>query len=172
MTRTRFEEWPCSVARTVDVIGDAWSLLILREVFYGVRKFDELQSSLDISRNILTRRLATLVERGVLEKRAYQERPARYAYVPTPRGRALFDVLLVMMRFGDDWLSPEGSPVELRSRGDGELIRPIVVDERTRERIDPRGIRAHFGPGFPEEARAEPIASARFAPPVDDASSH
>lgn len=165
MARTEFDGWPCSVARTVDILGDAWSVLILREVFYGVRRFAEIQATLGVSRNVLTRRLRDLVGAGVLKRCAYQDNPPRHDYVPTPKGRALFDVLMAMMRFGDEWLSSEGAPIELRERETGRLVRPRVVDTDTGQPIDYRTLRARTGPGFPQERLEEPAIVSRFGPP-------
>ncbi|MFC7648785.1 winged helix-turn-helix transcriptional regulator [Streptosporangium lutulentum] len=106
MKRTPFAEWPCSIARSVDLLGDWWTPLVLREAFYGTRRFDDIQRNLRIGRNILTQRLKRLVEEGMLERVPYQERPKRYEYVLTEKGRDFFPVLAAMMRWGDKWLSP------------------------------------------------------------------
>lgn len=143
-------------------IGDAWSMLVLREVFYGVRRFDAIQTALGVSRNVLTRRLGDLVDHEILERRPYQDNPPRYDCVPTKKGRALFDVILAMMRFGDDWLTPEGAPVEGVRRDTDARIRPKVVDENTGEPIDYRALRARLGPGFPDERRSDPDVVERF----------
>ncbi len=162
MARTRFDHWPCSVARTVDLLGDAWMILILRDAFYGVRRFEDFQSQLGIGRNVLTQRLRALVEAGILRREAYQERPVRHEYRLTERGRALFDVVLALMRFGDDWLAPDGAPVVLRARVSGERVDPVVVDRRTGEAIDLRQVVAEPGPGFPEEHLEQAEAKQRF----------
>jgi DNA-binding HxlR family transcriptional regulator len=148
--RTRFHDWPCSVARTLELV-EPWSALVLREIFYGVRRFDALQANLGLARNVLAQRLARLVEEGVLARVEYQQRPVRCEYRLTDKGRALFDVVLALMRFGDEWLAPEGEPVLLMSRRTGERVRPVVVDEQTRERIDLRDVIAKPGPGMPPE---------------------
>ena len=98
----------CSVALTLDTIGDRWSLLILRDAFYGVRRFDDFQRDLDIARNILTDRLQKLVAKGVLEKRQYEERPPRFEYRLSESGRDLVGVVLAMMRWGDRWAAGDG----------------------------------------------------------------
>jgi DNA-binding HxlR family transcriptional regulator len=148
--RTRFHDWPCSVARTLELV-EPWSALVLREIFYGVRRFDALQANLGLARNVLAQRLARLVEEGVLARVEYQQRPVRCEYRLTDKGRALLDVVLALMRFGDEWLAPEGEPVLLMSRRTGERVRPVVVDEQTRERIDLRDVIAKPGPGMPPE---------------------
>jgi DNA-binding HxlR family transcriptional regulator len=100
----------CSIARTLAVIGDRWSLLILRDGFYGVRRFEDFQRDLGVARNILSDRLAKLVERGVFDRRPYAERPPRHEYRLTAKGRALLPVLLTMMRWGDDWEGEGAEP--------------------------------------------------------------
>jgi DNA-binding HxlR family transcriptional regulator len=122
MQRTNFGEMACSIARTLDVIGEPWSPLILRDVWVGMNRFDAIQADLGISRKVLTERLNHLVERGVLERRPYDRRP-RYEYHLTAKGTELVDVLMVMASWGDRWLA--GKPgeigrVELRCTHCGE----------------------------------------------------
>src|SRR5947209_3973489 len=104
MKRTSFATWPCSIARTMDLLGDWWTPLVLREAFRGVRRFDEFERSLGIGRNILTQRLRRLVGEGLLERRKYQDGPARYEYRLTEKGRDFYPVLAAMIRWGDRWL--------------------------------------------------------------------
>ena len=104
MRRTRFDEWPCPIARTTDLIGDWWTPLVLREAFFGSRRFDEFQQALGIGRNVLAARLRRLVAEGLLERRLYQERPRRYEYVLSESGRDFLGVLAALMRWGDRWL--------------------------------------------------------------------
>ncbi len=155
MRKTQLSEWPCSVAQTFDVFGDWWIPLIMREVFYGVRRFDDFQRRLDIGRNVLTTRLNHLVEEGILTKVPYQERPTRYEYRLTDKGRDSVNVVLAAMRWGDRWLAEHGPPAILRDRRTGEIIRPLVVDEMTGEPIDIRHVTIEPGPGFPDEYRGE-----------------
>ncbi|HTI28729.1 MAG TPA: helix-turn-helix domain-containing protein, partial [Kutzneria sp.] len=103
MQRTRFGDMACSIARTLDVIGEPWSPLILRNVMVGIGRFDQLQQSLGISRKVLTERLKWLVDNDVLERRQYSERPPRYEYALTVKGTELCDLLMVMVRWGDRW---------------------------------------------------------------------
>ncbi len=163
MARTRFDHWPCSVARAVDLLGDAWMVLILRDAFYGVRRFEDFQSNLGIGRNVLTQRLSSLVEAGMLQRVPYQDRPVRHEYRLTDKGRGLFDIVLALVRYGDDWLAPDGPPVVLRDRETGARVDPIVVDRHTGQPIDPRAITVEPGPGFPEEHLARAKADGRFA---------
>ena len=100
----------CSVARTLGIVGDAWSMLVLRDIFRGQRRFDELQADLGIATNVLTGRLKRLVDAGVLEKRAYQDRPQRFEYHLTAMGRDLHPVIVALMQFGDTHLADASGP--------------------------------------------------------------
>jgi DNA-binding HxlR family transcriptional regulator len=121
MQRTDFGEMACSIARTLDVIGEPWSPLILRDLWVGLSRFEQLQADLGISRKVLTERLNHLVEHGVIERRPYDRRP-RYEYVLTEKGYDLVDVLMVMVRFGDKYLAGEaGPPVLYRHHACGEI---------------------------------------------------
>lgn len=146
MRRTRFDDAACPIARTVDLIGDWWTPIVLREAFMGRRRFEDFQQALSLSRGVLAQRLSRLVEEGMLEKRQYQERPPRYEYVLTQKGREFYPVLAAMFRWGSDWLwQDEGGPeVELFDRESGRTVQPRVVDEPTGEAIDVRriGLRA------------------------------
>ncbi len=148
MRRTRFDEWPCPIARTTDLIGDWWTPLVMREAFTGKRRFDDIQASLDAPRAVLTARLKRLCDEGMLERVAYQDRPVRYEYRLTPKGLAFWDVLAAMWRWGSDWMWPAGEepPMVLKDRESGEVIRPVVVDERTGERLNLRTIRMGRSP--------------------------
>ncbi|HKN96158.1 MAG TPA: helix-turn-helix domain-containing protein [Pseudonocardiaceae bacterium] len=121
MQRTNFGEMACSIARTLDVIGEPWSPLILRDVWVGFNRFDQLQADLGISRKVLTERLDYLVERGILRREPYDRRP-RYEYHLTERGIELLDLLIVMVGWGDKWLAGEaGPPVLYRHHACGEI---------------------------------------------------
>ncbi len=128
MKRTPLSDRPCSIARTVDVIGEWWTPLILRDLMRGNRRFDGLLESLNISRNILTDRLKTLVNEGVVARHRYQSNPDRYEYILTSKGEDLFPVLVTIMGWGDKWTDADcGQQVKLRHVNCGEIIRPIVV---------------------------------------------
>jgi len=121
MQRTRFGEMACSIARTLDVIGEPWSPLILRDVWAGVCRFDHIQADLGISRKVLTERLNHLVEQGVLERLPYDARP-RYEYHLTAKGADLVEMLMVIARWGDRWLAGEaGPPVLYRHHACGQI---------------------------------------------------
>ena len=138
MRRTRFDAWPCPIARATDLVGDWWTPIILRNAFAGQRRFDQFQESLGVPRAILSRRLNRLVDEGLLRKQRYEERPPRYEYLLTDKGRAFWDVLAALWRFGEDWMWEQGqSPaVQLVDRETGRAIRPLVVDENTGQRLD------------------------------------
>ena len=132
MRRTRFDEWPCPIARTADLIGDWWTPLVMREAFSGVRRFGDFAERLDIPRAVLTARLNRLVEEGMLDRVEYQSNPPRHEYRLTDKGREFWNVLAAMWRWGSDWLwDADEPPVILRHIESGDEIRPIVVDEST-----------------------------------------
>jgi DNA-binding HxlR family transcriptional regulator len=141
--RTRFDDWPCPIARTTDLIGDWWTPLVMREAFLGRRRFDEFQSALDAPRAVLAARLKRLVDEGMLERVEYQTHPPRYEYRLTQKGREFWSVLAAMWRWGSDWLWPDGDgpPVVLKDRDTGELITPLVIDEHTGTPINNRRMR-------------------------------
>ncbi|PPK68836.1 helix-turn-helix domain-containing protein [Actinokineospora auranticolor] len=122
MQRTRFSEMACSIARTLDVIGEPWSPLILRDVYVGINRFDQLQQDLGISRKVLSERLKWLVDSEILTRVEYSSKPPRYEYGLTARGVELCDLLLVMVRWGDRWLAgAEGPPVLYRHHACGQI---------------------------------------------------
>ena len=108
--RTAVAVAECSIAATVEIIGDRWSLLILRDAFRGIRRFDEFQRDLGIARNLLTDRLHRLVDHGIFDKVAYQERPVRYEYRLTPKGIELSPSLVALMKWGDAWTAGDSGP--------------------------------------------------------------
>ncbi len=122
---TRYESQDCSVARTLDVVGDHWSILIIRDALRGVRRFDEFQRSLGVARNILAARLEKLVEHEILTRELYQERPPRYEYRPTERGLDLWEPLAMLMKWGDRHVSKR-PPMLLEHRGCGNVIEPTL----------------------------------------------
>jgi DNA-binding HxlR family transcriptional regulator len=148
--RTPFDQWPCSVARTVDVLGDWWTPLVLREAYLGTRRFDAFQRNLGIGRNILTQRLTRLVDEGILVRRPYQERPLRHEYVLTDKGRDLFAVIAAMKTWGDRWLAgPEGPPLQYHHTPCDHDMDAEVVCSHCGERLHVREVTARPGPGWP-----------------------
>jgi DNA-binding HxlR family transcriptional regulator len=148
MQRTRFGDMACSIARTLDVIGEPWSPLILRDVYVGIDRFEQIQADLGISRKVLTERLRWLVESGVLERRQYETRPPRYEYVLTPKGTDLCDLLLVMVRWGDRWADDgAGPPVLHRHRACGQVGHVELRCSRCGESMHADDVEILPGPG-------------------------
>ncbi|MDB5362833.1 MAG: HxlR family transcriptional regulator [Rhodospirillales bacterium] len=145
------DEEACSVARTVSVIGDRWSLLILRDCFLKVRRFEQFQERLGVTRHVLADRLKKLVKTGVLVRSAYQDRPARYDYRLTDKGMALYPVLMALVHWGDTHgADGRARPVHYRHRGCGALLDPVTVCSECREPLDARDVAVEPGPGLPE----------------------
>lgn len=138
----------CSLARTLEVVGDWWSPLILRDLYLGMERFDDLANDLGISRNLLTDRLAKLVEGGVVERIPYQDRPARYSYLLTESGRELVPVLMALTAWGDRWATPDGGPpLELRHQTCGRHFTPTVSCSECGSPITMDDVEARPGPG-------------------------
>ena len=160
--RSPVAHMPCSIARTLDIVGEWWTPLILRDVFYGARRFDEIHRHLGVSRNILTDRLNQLVERGILRRVEYNDRPLRFEYRLTDRGSELMTVLISLMEWGDKWL-PEGH--------DGEYA--IAVHKPCGHRVHSRLVCDECGDVPAQEVRIrpgpawqEPATLAGLRPPV------
>jgi len=147
----------CPVARTVDRVGDAWSLMILRDAFHGLTRFDQFQKSLGVAPNILTRRLAKLVEAGMLERRRYNARPPRDEYVLTAQGRDFWPVLVAMMAYGNRHFAREGVASQLVDAQTGAPAEPVLADAATGRRLDPAAFKFAAGPA------ADPAVLARMA---------
>lgn len=126
---TAYPSEACSIKRTLDVFGEKWTFLVLRDAFYGVRRFEDFQRHIGCARNVLSSRLAALVEEGVLRREPYREpksRP-RYEYRLTDKGRDLLPILLALMQWGDRWeAGSEGPTVEVRHRGCGAAVEVVV----------------------------------------------
>ncbi|MEV6104981.1 winged helix-turn-helix transcriptional regulator [Streptomyces sp. NPDC051940] len=121
--RTSLEDADCAIAQALDVVGDWWTLLIVRDAARGLSRFDELQRELGLSRRVLTERLRMLVDAGVLSREPYQERPPRFAYRLTPRGRGLLPVLVALQDWGDAWVLGDGSPTATAGEASREAAR-------------------------------------------------
>ncbi|NGO67681.1 winged helix-turn-helix transcriptional regulator [Streptomyces boncukensis] len=138
VTRTRFDADPCPVARSVDAIGDWWSLLIVRDAFDGSRRFGDFQRSLGIAKNILTARLRTLVDTGVLRTAAATDGSAYREYRLTEKGRALFPVIVALRQWGESHcFSPDEPHSRLLDRREGRLLRPLTVHAEDGRSVDP-----------------------------------
>ena len=149
----------CSIARSLEIVGERWALLILREVFLGIRRFDQMQQHLGIARNILSDRLRTLVDHGILEPRLYQERPPRYEYRLTEKGIDLYPALMMLMAWGDKHLSGKGGPaLTLEHKTCGHETTLAVACGECGERVTARDMRPMPGPGAPRNVRARASA--------------
>jgi DNA-binding HxlR family transcriptional regulator len=146
--RTTLAEVHCSIARTMEVLRDAWTLLILRDVFAGITRFDDLQEDLGLSRKILAARLDLLVTAGVLERRPYSERPPRHDYIPTDKGADLFGVVAAMMAWGDRWTAgAAGPPALIRHTACGRHTAAQVACEHCGKPLHLHGVSTEAGPG-------------------------
>lgn len=160
-----YKSQTCSIAGTLEVVGERWSLLIVRNVFLGLRRFDEIQENLGIARNVLQTRLTRLSEQGVLERVRYQERPERFEYRLTEKGLDLWPTIVALMQWGDRYTAPDaGPPVLLEHRGCGGRVDAHRTCERCGEKLTVRQARAIAGPGAAPEhplvRRAEREAAA------------
>ena len=131
MKRTDTSGWPCTIARSADILGDHWNLLIIRQACLGTRRFDDFQAALGIGRNILTQRLARLVDEGVLARVAYQQNPPRFEYRLTDKGLELNLALTGLRQWGDKYLSKR-PPRVLRRKSDGKPVIAALVLEGAR----------------------------------------
>jgi DNA-binding HxlR family transcriptional regulator len=118
----------CPIVRSLARVGERWSMLILRDAFYGITRFDDFVNSLQIAPNMLTRRLTSLVEDGLLERRQYNDKPPRYEYILTPLGHDFRPVLLALVTWGNQHFATEGRSVVLKEKGTGRQIDPVLVD--------------------------------------------
>lgn len=155
--RTSLSDVNCSVARSIDILGDGWTLLILRDVFAGITRFDSLQTDLEISRKTLAERLAHLVERGILKRHVYSVHPPRHDYRLTAKGADLFPVIAAIMRWGDRWNTEAGPPVLIRhdcgAHSTGEL-----VCTHCGQALERSGCTIEAGPGGSEGPRTRVLS--------------
>ena len=148
MKRASFEAMNCSVARTLEVIGEWWTPLLIRDLFLGVSRFDDFHSRLGIARNVLTERLHRLVEAGIVEKALYQDRPERFDYRLTEKGRDLWRVITAMREWGDRWqVGSEGPSIQMIHKGCGSITTTKLVCAACGEPIERRDVRLIAGPG-------------------------
>lgn len=149
MTRVTVVRWSeidqqdCSVARALSVLGDRWTMLVVREAFLRTRRFDDFQARTGAPRPVLAQRLKALVDDGVLERRQYSEHPARYEYRLTEMGRDLYPVVVSLLTWGDRWMSDDvPPPVELRHRTCGEVMHPELACPACGDWIEPHEVEA------------------------------
>jgi DNA-binding HxlR family transcriptional regulator len=153
MQRTSFGNMQCPIARSLERVGEWWNILILRDAFHGVTRFDEFQKSLSIAPNMLTRRLNALVGSGLLERRRYHDRPARYEYVLTLRGRDFRPVLIALLAWGNKHFATEGPSVLLADRKSGAIADPVVVDRSSGRLLNETEFHYVPGPAASERTR-------------------
>jgi DNA-binding HxlR family transcriptional regulator len=148
MLRNDYDGQICSVAAALEVVGERWSLLIVREIFLGVRRFDEMQADLGIARNVLQTRLRRLVDQGVLERRLYQEHPPRHEYLLTDKGLDLWPTVVSLMMWGDEHAPrASGAPVLLEHRDCGGAVDEHRICKRCGARLSAGDVRGRPGPG-------------------------
>ena len=163
MRRTSFAEMPCSIARALEVIGDWWTLLIIREAFFGSRRFGEFEKALGIAPNVLTTRLGKLVEHGILRVDSVAQNGKALSYRLTPAGHDLFPVLVALLQWGDRHAATdEGPPVRIVERLSGEEIAPMGMRSASGQPLRVQDVTAQPGPGAGPEVRRrlEAVASA------------
>ncbi len=143
----------CSVARTLSVIGDRWTLLILRDVFLGLRRFEDFQRDLGTTRHRLAARLGKLVDDGILARVQYQERPRRFEYRLTEKGIDLYPVVVALLRWGDRWMAgPDGPPIELVHKNCGRHVMPALTCPACNEEVNARTMTARLGPALRDQS--------------------
>jgi DNA-binding HxlR family transcriptional regulator len=146
--RNDYDNQACSIAGALEVVGERWSLLIVRDILLGLRRFDELHSNLAIARNVLQARLTRLQEHGVIERVPYRERPLRHEYLLTEKGLELWPMIVALMSWGDRYAAPEGGPaVVIEHRGCGGSVDEHRICERCGARLKARDALGRPGPG-------------------------
>lgn len=151
-----FADLNCSIARPLSFLGERWALLVLRDLFLGRRRFEEFQASLGIASNVLSQRLATLVDEGIVERRRYSGHPERFEYRLTPKGRDLQPVLQALRQWGDRYTAgPEGPPVETVHTACGHVYEMVPTCSACGEAVDPGELIARAGPGADPAQREE-----------------
>jgi DNA-binding HxlR family transcriptional regulator len=146
MKRTSFRHMNCSIAQTLDVVGDPWTLLIVRDALFGTTRFDDFQRGLGIPRATLAARLETLVEHGVMERRTAQARPWRHDYVLTEQGLDLRQVLVSLLQWGDEWSALADPPVTLIDADTGAVVEPVYIDAASGRPLSEIRVTRRFNP--------------------------
>lgn len=155
MRRASFDDLACSVAQSLEIVGEWWTPLILRDAFLGVTRFGDFQERLGIARNVLTTRLDSLVEHGVMKRVPYQDNPPRYDYKLTAKGRDLWLVVAALREWGDKWEAPDGPPVRMLHRTCGHETHIVPTCSACGEVLTPFELKATRGPGA---GTATPVA--------------
>jgi DNA-binding HxlR family transcriptional regulator len=160
MQHKSFGNMQCPIARSLERVGEWWSILILRDAFLGATRFDQFQKSLGIAPNMLARRLNALVEVGLLERRRYCEHPPRDEYILTERGRDFRTVLWALLAWGNKHFAPEGPSVLVVDRKTGEPADPVLIDRNTGKVMTPDAFHSAAGPA------ADALTRARYTKPA------
>jgi DNA-binding HxlR family transcriptional regulator len=161
MLRNDYANQNCSIAGTLELIGERWTLLILRDAFLGVRRFDEFQRSLGVARNVLQTRLSRLVAAGLLRRVRYQERPERFEYRLTRKGVDLWPILVALLHWGDRYVAEQGPPVVLAHKGCGGLVDSRRRCERCGADLEAWDVEPQAGPGAdPAQRRRAAVVAA------------
>ena len=147
MKRASFSDMPCSIAQALEVVGEWWTLLILRDSFLGVTRFEDWQRRLGIARNVLSARLDVLVDQGILERRRYQDHPPRDEYVLTRKGEDLGPILVALRAWGDRYAAPDGPPAVLVHDDCGAPTTPVMHCSACGERLRRDHVHVEPGPG-------------------------
>ncbi len=164
MRWTEINEMKCSVARTLSVVGDRWTLLIIRDTFLGIRRFADFQKDLRMTRHRLAARLSKLVEEGILARVQYQDRPRRFEYRLTEKGIDLYPVVVSLLGWGDRWMAgADGAPVELVHRSCGNHVMPTLTCPACKEEVSARTMAARPGPALRKRPEKPSVASAGSA---------
>jgi DNA-binding HxlR family transcriptional regulator len=142
-----YEGQVCSIARALELVGDRWTLLIVRDALRGVRRFEDFRTRLGVAHNVLTDRLARLVEAGILERRLYQRRPDRHDYHVTAQGLDLWPVIMSLLMWGDRYLAPDGPPLLTSHRGCGGRLTPLFTCSDCHASLGPMDVELSSGPG-------------------------
>jgi len=143
----------CSIAQCLEVVGEWWSMLIIRDVFLGFTRFEDMCERLGISRSVLNQRLNRLVDEGVLARVAYSDHPPRYDYRLTDKGRDLWPVITTMRQWGDKWAAPDGPPIQIVHKACDHVAEAHMVCSECGEPVSARDFRAVAGAGATEETR-------------------
>jgi DNA-binding HxlR family transcriptional regulator len=152
VTIEAFARRNCSIARPMAFLGERWAVLVLRDLTLGRRRFDEIQESLGVASNVLSQRLATLVEEGIVERHRYSRHPERFEYRLTQKGIDLVPVLMALMRWGDRYTAgPAGPPMETVHEDCGRAFQMVPTCSECGEEIDPRHVHSRPGPGADDE---------------------
>ena len=154
MSRSNLPSHTCTIARAVAQVGDEWTLLIVREMFLGTRRFDDFLRLIGMSSHLLTRRLKKLEAEGVIRRAPYSERPPRYEYQLTEKGLDLWAVIIALKQWGDRWLGTDDTPVHITHIACGKVVRPHMTCPDCSKRIEAHDAEAQLSHSFELERQA------------------